>query len=169
MTAINENRTIQISDLPAPDEATVSKISSDAICRILAANARRGYAIGSVLCVIGFIGFFVTIFFYHNTTLAIGSIILSIFFRVFAMLSYQKMRLAYRVSIEPRLAYWAHPQRSLIRSRLIKYRPDLLTLHSRTGQSLEVAMSHEQMTIVLGWLRRQNPDIRVGDYDTTQN
>lgn len=169
MSAMNESRTIPVSQLVEPGEAAVSILSSDDIYRLLATQFRRGCAIGSIFSVIGFVSFFIIVFLCHNVTLAIGSIVWSISFRVFAMLSYQKIRLAHHLSVEPRLVYWAHPQRSLIRSRLIKYKHELLTLHSRTGQSLEVAMSREQILSVITWLRQQNPDIRVGDYDTLQN
>ena len=81
------------------------------------------------------------------------------------MLGRQKMMLAQSISVEPQQVYWAHPCRPLIRSRLIKYE-GVLTLHSRTGQSLEVAMSRKQMLNVVEWLRRRNSAIRVGDYDT---
>jgi hypothetical protein len=163
---MNESRTIPVSELGVPDEAAISKLSSEDIRKILAAPTRRGCGIGSVLSAIGFVSFILLILFYRNTSLIIGSIILFIFFRVFAMLSYQKMMLAHRISVEPKQIFWAHPCRSLIRSRLIKYKNDLLTLHSRTGQSLEVPMSREEMVNVVEWFRRQNPEIRVGDYDT---
>ena len=84
-----------------------------------------------------------------------------------AMLSRQKLFLAHRISIEPRLVYWAQTCRPLIRSRIIKYEA-VLTLFSRTGQSLQVAISRKQMVNVVAWFRRQNADIRIGAYDTPQ-
>ncbi|MGH7991291.1 MAG: hypothetical protein ACREDS_14020, partial [Limisphaerales bacterium] len=70
MTELNESRTISVSELGLPDEATVSKFSSNDIRRILAAKVRRGCVIGHILSIICFAVFIFVIFFYHNTPLA---------------------------------------------------------------------------------------------------
>jgi hypothetical protein len=166
MTATNENRTISVSELGVPDEAIISRLSPDDIRRILVAKVHRGCVIGHTLSAIGFISFILVFLFYRNTPLIIGTIVWFIFFRVFAMLSYQKMILAHRISAEPRLVYWAHPCRPLIRSRIFRYYEIFLTLHSRSGQSLEVPMSRQEAINVISWLKRLNPDIRIGLYDS---
>ena len=161
---MNGDRTITVSELGVPDEAVISKLSPDDIRQILAQKVRRGFVICSTFFVIGAICLVLLIFFYQSKPFVIGGIVWLIFFKFLAMLSHQKMTLAQSISVEPRQVYWAHPCRPLIRSRLIKYE-GTLTLHSRTGQSLEVAMSRAQMLNVVTWLKRQNSEIRIGAYD----
>ncbi len=158
---MSESRTIPVSELGAPDEAAVSRLSAGDIFGILAAKVRRGRAICVALYVTGFIGFAVFLF-YRSTTWAVATLIWSIAFKCGAMLSHQKLQLAYRISVEPQLVYWAHPRRSFVLGYAC-----LLTLHSRTGQALEVATSREQALSVVAWLKRHNSDIRIGDYDNT--
>ena len=156
---MNENQTIPVSELGVPDEAAVFNLTPDDIFRILAARIRRGGTLCVTLLLMGLLGVFVSLF-YRSTLGAVSGVVVCIAAKVGVLLIHQKLRLAHRISLEPQLVYWAHP----CRSSALGY-TCILTLHSRTGQALELATSREQVASVVAWLRLHNDRIRLGDYD----
>jgi hypothetical protein len=157
---VNESQTIPASELRLLESATLPELSTDDVYTFLAAKVRRGRAICIILLLIAVAGIFLALLVYHSLPWVVLSATGFIAFRVWAMLSQRKLELAHHISVEPRLVYWVHPRVSTVRGYEV-----LLTLHSRTGQSLEVAMSKKQMLNVVAWLRRSNPDVRCGAYD----
>lgn len=160
---MNEGQTIPVSELDLPDKVALPELSSEDAFRLLTAKIRRGRAISVVLFIIAFVGILFALVIYHRPSWAVVSGIGCIAFKVWAALSQQKVELAQRICGEPLLVYWAHPRRSTVRGYEL-----LLTLHSRTGQSLEVAVSREQMLTIVAWMRRHNSSVRCGAYDDTQ-
>lgn len=156
---MNENQTIPVSELGVSEEAAISNLSPDDIFRILAAKIRRGGTICVALLLLGLLGVFVSLF-YRSPLGAVSGVVLFIASKAGVMLVHQKLQLARRISLEPQLVYWARPCRSTILAYTC-----ILTLHSRTGQTLELATSREQAASVIAWLRQHNDGIRLGDYD----
>ena len=147
------------SELGVPDEHAASKLSSADIFRVLTTKFRRGGRICFALFILSVAGLIVS-FIYHHTWGGVSAFILCVASKAGAMILHQKNELAYRISQEPALVYWAHPCRSFVLGYTC-----ILTLHSRTGRALELATSKEQALLVTTWLRQHNPAIRVGDYD----
>ena len=156
---MNESQTIPASELGIPDDAAASKLSADDIFRVLTTKFRRGGRICAAFFLISIVGLAVSIF-YRHTWGGISAFVVCVASKAGAMLLHQKVSLAYRISREPQLVYWAHPCRSFV----IGY-SCIFTLHSRTGQALELATSHEEASRIATWLRQHNPAIRVGNYD----
>ena len=156
---MNESQTIPASELGLPDEAVVSKLSPEEIFRILATKFRRGGRICLAFFLIGIVGIAVSLF-YRHTWGAVAAFIVCVASKAGAMQLHRKLVLAHRISDEPELVYWAHPCRSFVRGYAC-----ILTLHSRTGQALELATSREEALRVTTWLRQHNPGMRLGDYD----
>jgi hypothetical protein len=160
--AMNQNQTMTASELGLPDETAVGKLSSDDLFRILSAKIRRGHVICSVAYTIGLIACILFAGIHRDYLVAALSFVWSVAFMTLASLSRRKLSLAKRIATEPRLVFWIHPCHSYIFGYEV-----ILTLHTRTGQSLEVLTSREQARSIVTWLSRQNPDIRLGDFDTT--
>ena len=158
---MHENQTIPVSELGVPDEVAVSKLAPDDIFRILAAKISRGGTLCVAVLLIGLLGVFVSLF-YRSILGAVFGVVVYLAGKVGVMLVHQKLLYARRISLEPQLVYWAHPGRSSILGYTC-----ILTLHSRTGQAVELATSREQAASVIAWLRQHNEGIRIGDYDDT--
>ena len=156
---MNESQTIPASELGLPDEAAVSELSPEEIFRILATRFRRGGRICLAFFLIGIVGLAVSLF-YRHTWGAVAAFVVCVASKTGAMLLNRKLVLAHRISREPQLVYWAHPCRSFVRGYTC-----ILTLHSRTGQALELATSREEALRVTTWLRKHSPGMRLGDYD----
>ena len=158
------DNTITASDIELPDDAAISDISAKSIHDTLSAPARRGCAICFVLSAIGMLGIGLSLF-CRSTPWGITSGTWYMVFGVSGKLAHEKVKLARMFADQPQLLFWAHPRCWQIPSRILRY--DLhLTLHSRTGQLLEVPMSYDQMRRVVAWFKRCSPDLRIGAYDT---
>lgn len=87
-------------------------------------------------------------------------------FYVLAMLAIPKYKLVSHIQQAPEIVYWAYASkvvRPLIGSK--KMVQNFLTLHCRTGVSLELLLSPQQIASLVIWLKHQNGDLRVGVYD----
>src|SRR6266498_5493200 len=109
---MNQGRTIPVSELGPLDKAEFPEPSCDDVYRVLGAKVRRGRTICVILCIVTFISTFLAIVIFRSTPWAVLSGVACIAFRVWAMLSQQKLELAHRIAVEPRLVYWAHPSHS---------------------------------------------------------
>ncbi len=76
--------------------------------------------------------------------------------------------LARKISTHPQLVYWAHPtvipanEQWLLKNTTVQS----LSLHLRDGSQFDACLSPKEMESFIGWLKCQNPSIRIGAYDT---
>lgn len=135
------------------------------VYRLLGRRARRGLII------------FPSLWFASLATVAVASLIpgghswavAAIFASILSYVAFGHVRkglfLAWTVSENPQLVYWAQP--NIV---VEKVSPDLidfkfLTLHLRNGQRLEVHLPAPEMSRFIVWLSKRNPSIRWGPYD----
>jgi hypothetical protein len=74
---------------------------------------------------------------------------------------------ARKISDNPQLVYWAHPtvipanEQWLLTNTTVQS----LSLHLRDGSQFDACLSPKEMESFIGWLKCQNPTIRMGAYD----
>ena len=108
-----------------------------------------------------------TLFFWGSFPWAIAAFLASLIFTLGWVLTRQKCIIAWTLSKNPQLVYWAHPTRA--KDDRVSDDPindcKLLTLHLRDGTQFQARLSMEEMRSFITWLRERNPSVRLGAYD----
>lgn len=74
---------------------------------------------------------------------------------------------ALTVAEDPLLVYWAHsddPDQDITVEKIQDCK--FITLHLRNGTKLEVDIPQQTMPDLIAWLRKKNPSIKLGAYDS---
>lgn len=150
-----------LAGLVTPESPPSPLLSSNEVYRILIVRFLRGRIIfGSfaMLCLVG------SVFAWLSKTpaWAVTGYIMSVVCLTALYHMRRKLQLVRRICDEPSLVYWAQPTAWHL---ALVGEQTFLTFHCRTGASLEVCMSREQLHSVAAWLRHHNRDIRFGGYD----
>lgn len=145
--------------------AAARVISDDEVYRLLPRKVRRGRAFAFILSALGAIGAAWAFPIAHSVPWGITAIVLSIVFATAGALGSNKLALAERIVAEPRTVFWIHPTELRQTTIFGTKTTNFITLHTTTSGSFEVAIPRADMVAIAAWVKRHNPDVRLGAYE----
>jgi hypothetical protein len=153
---------IPIFEFPLPPLEPDRAVASERISRLLSRAPRRGFWLSAITAIV-LLTVAVVCGARHNMFAGSLSFVLSILAGTGHIMLRHKINLALWITREPAAVYWAEPRPRHQSSQF------LLALHTPAPVRLEALLTHDELIMVLQWVRHQNPDALIGSFSPSDS